>query len=117
MTIFHCSCEYFWGYKVEILKETVGCNEDIVARVKQNLHDFLSEHNLPVLAEKAAGIHLHLHDSFDNLFRHDIVYVCDCPDEVFVDNEDPTYTSLCDVEGPDACAIWPRVESQFDLGR
>jgi len=79
MKKFQISSDLFWGWQTWVDVKNNTDMKDIVEIVKADLVQHLKEKNLMILAEKAAQLQLHCHDTTAN--KEGIIYLCDhCKD-------------------------------------
>ena len=66
--IFQFSCDFMWGYRVEIDLDDCDTLDDIIMMATVSLNSFLEANNLLVLQEKVNKINYHIHDvTIDNI--------------------------------------------------
>lgn len=79
MRKFQISSDLFWGWQTYVDIKRYPEVKDIAEIVKADLVQHLKEKNLMILAEKAAQLQLHCHDTIAD--KEGIIYLCDhCKD-------------------------------------
>lgn len=76
MTVFQISDDLFWGFNVDIDLYIFENNQMIIRYIKNKLLQYLLSVNLQLLVEKLITKNFHIHEDFQNLNKHEIVYIC-----------------------------------------
>ncbi len=75
------SDKYFWGFNRYINLDDYNSFDELTNYIKKELINFLKEHNLLCLVDKAKNLHLHNHmyDSYEDLYKineNEFIYLC-----------------------------------------